>query len=103
MHPTAASSRHTAVAQAGGGAVIETVDALPPADPRSAFANAPMGIGLTTPEGVLVDCTPALCDMVGRTTEELNGRSVLSLVHPEGVKAAREAYQSLIAAPKRPM
>jgi diguanylate cyclase (GGDEF)-like protein/PAS domain S-box-containing protein len=83
--------------------VIDMAGALPPADRRSAFANAPMGIGLTTPDGVLVDSNPALCDMVGRTTEELAGRSVLSLVHPEGVKAAREAYQSLIAAPKRPM
>ena len=51
-----------------------TVDALPPADRRSAFANAPMGIGLTTPEGVLVDSNPALCGMVGRTSEELSGR-----------------------------
>ena len=83
--------------------MIETVGALPPADRRSAFANAPMGIGLTTPEGVLVDSNPALCEMVGRTTEELAGRSVLSLVQPEGVTAAREAYQSLMAAPKRPM
>src|SRR3954454_18332233 len=83
--------------------VIEMVGALPPADRRSAFANAPMGIGLTTPEGVLVDSNPALCDMLGRTTQELAGRSVLDLVQPEGVTAAREAYQSLLAAPKRPM
>jgi diguanylate cyclase (GGDEF)-like protein/PAS domain S-box-containing protein len=79
------------------------IGALPPADRRSAFANAPMGIGLTTPEGVLVDSNPALCDMVGRTTAELSGRSVLDLVQPEGVTAAREAYESLLAAPKRPM
>jgi diguanylate cyclase (GGDEF)-like protein/PAS domain S-box-containing protein len=41
--------------------------------------------------------------MVGRTTEELYGRSVLDLVVPEGVAAAREAHQSLVAAPTRPM
>jgi diguanylate cyclase (GGDEF)-like protein/PAS domain S-box-containing protein len=62
-----------------------------------------MGIALTTPDGVLVDSNPALCLMVGRTTEELYGRSVLDLVLPEGVAAAREAHQSLVAAPTRPM
>ena len=45
--------------------MIEVVDALPPADRRSAFANAPMGVALTTPEGVLVDANPALCACSG--------------------------------------
>src|SRR4051812_7315454 len=62
-----------------------------------------MGIGLTTPAGVLVDMNPALCAMVGRTPDELYGRSVLDLVQPEGVTSAREAYQSLVDAPGRPM
>src|SRR6187401_3593352 len=87
----------------GGGAVIDAVGPPPPADRRSAFANAPMGVGLTTPEGVLVDANPALCLMVGRTPEELHGRSVLALVHAEGTTAAQEAYDSLVAAPTRPM
>ena len=43
-----------------------------------------MGVGLTTPEGVLVDANPALCVMLGRTPEELHGRSVLDLVHAGG-------------------
>jgi diguanylate cyclase (GGDEF)-like protein/PAS domain S-box-containing protein len=62
-----------------------------------------MGVALTTPEGVLVDSNPALCQMVGRTPAELYGRSVLDLVHSDGVAAAREAHQSLLAAPARPM
>jgi diguanylate cyclase (GGDEF)-like protein/PAS domain S-box-containing protein len=83
--------------------VIEVVGAPPPADRRSAFANAPMGIALTTPEGALVDVNPALCEMLGRTPEELVGRSVVDLAHPEDVSAVREAYRSLISAPTRPM
>jgi diguanylate cyclase (GGDEF)-like protein/PAS domain S-box-containing protein len=83
--------------------VIDMVGALPPADRRSAFSNAPMGIALTTVEGVLVDANPALCTMLGRTAEELYGRSVLDLVQAEGVTAAREAYQTLVDAPGRPM
>jgi diguanylate cyclase (GGDEF)-like protein/PAS domain S-box-containing protein len=83
--------------------VVEVVEGLPPADRRSAFANAPMGIALTTPGGVLVDANPALCAMLGRPASELYGRSVLDQIHPEVVVAAREAHASLIAAPSRPM
>jgi diguanylate cyclase (GGDEF)-like protein/PAS domain S-box-containing protein len=83
--------------------VIEVMGALPPADRRSAFANAPMGIALTTPDGVLVDANPALCSMLGRTPEELYGRSVLDQIHVDAVVAAREAHGSLIATPTRPM
>jgi len=83
--------------------VIEVVDALPPADRRSAFTNAPMGIALTTPAGVMVDVNPALTAMVGRPAEELHGRSVLDLVHPEAVSAAREAHVSLTTQTDRPM
>jgi diguanylate cyclase (GGDEF)-like protein/PAS domain S-box-containing protein len=83
--------------------VIEVVGALPPADRRSAFSNAPMGIALTTVEGVLVDANAALCSMLGRTADELYGRSVLDLVQAEAVTAAREAYQTLVEAPGRPM
>jgi diguanylate cyclase (GGDEF)-like protein/PAS domain S-box-containing protein len=83
--------------------VIEMVGDRPPADRRSAFSNAPMGIALTTVEGVLVDSNPALCRMLGRTAEELHGRSVLDLVQAEGATAAREAYQTLVDAPSRPM
>jgi diguanylate cyclase (GGDEF)-like protein/PAS domain S-box-containing protein len=83
--------------------VIEMVDALPPADRRSAFANAPMGIALTTPDGVLVDANPALCTMLGRTTEELYGHSVLDQIRRDLRSAAKDAHASLVATPSRPM
>src|SRR3954465_7422132 len=101
--PRRPHGRHGRWCRTGGESVIEMVGALPPADRRSAFANAPMGIALTTVEGVLVDANPALCAMLGRTAEELYGRSVLDLVQAEGVTAAREAYQVLVDAPGRPM
>ena len=83
--------------------MIEVRDALPPADRRSAFANAPMGIGLTTPSGVLVDANPALSALVGRSLEELQGHSVLTLVHPDAAAAAEEAHAQLVAQRTRPM
>jgi diguanylate cyclase (GGDEF)-like protein/PAS domain S-box-containing protein len=54
-----------------------------------------MGVALTTPGGRLVDANPALCAMVGRTLEDLYGRSVLDLVHPDGVAAAQEAHGNI--------
>ena len=75
-------------------------DALPPADRRSAFTNAPMGIALTTPDGILVDANPALCALLGVTADELYGQSVLDLAHPEGLGRRADAYAALTAQPE---
>ncbi len=83
--------------------MVEVVDALPPADRRSAFANAPMGIALTTPAGVLVDVNPALAAMVGRSAEVLYGRSMMEFVQPDALAAAQKAHRVLTADPDRPM
>jgi diguanylate cyclase (GGDEF)-like protein/PAS domain S-box-containing protein len=69
---------------------------LPPADRRSAFSNAPMGVLLATPDGLLVDVNPAFTRMVGRSVEELYGTSVLELIHPDDAPAAVEAFAELI-------
>ncbi|MCU1668372.1 MAG: domain S-box/diguanylate cyclase protein [Blastococcus sp.] len=83
--------------------MVTVVNGLPPADRGSAFTNAPMGVALTTPGGVLVDANPALGTMLRQTAEELYGRSVLDLVHPDLMGAAEEAYAVLTADPSRPM
>ncbi len=83
--------------------MIEVVDALPPADRRSAFANAPMGIALTTPAGVLVDANPALCALLDQPAEQLSGHSLLDFVHPDARAAAAEAHGVLTASRSRPM
>ena len=85
------------------GTVTTVADALPPADRRSVFANAQMGVALTTPEGLVVDANPALGALVGQPEADLRGRSVLDLVHPDAVVGAREAYATLIAQRDRPM
>ena len=80
----------------------EGVAALPTADRRSAFTNAPMGIALATPDGLLLDVNPALSAMVSRSAEDLSGVSVLDLVAPDAVELARKAHGLLVAA-GRPM
>jgi diguanylate cyclase (GGDEF)-like protein/PAS domain S-box-containing protein len=69
---------------------------LPPADRRSAFANAPMGIALATTAGLVVDANPALTAMLAHTGEELYGRSMLDLVHPDDRPAAMTAFAELL-------
>jgi len=77
--------------------VTDTADALPPADRRSAFANAPMGIVLATPAGLLVDVNPAFVAMIGRSADDLYGISVLGLIHPDDRAAAQEAFAELLS------
>jgi diguanylate cyclase (GGDEF)-like protein/PAS domain S-box-containing protein len=77
--------------------VTNAIGTLPPADRRSAFANAPMGIVLATPSGILVDANPAFAAMLGRTTDDLYGCSVLDLIHPDDTPATAEAYSELVA------
>ena len=81
----------------------EVNGALPPADRRSAFSNAPMGVALTTPAGVLVDANSALTTMLGRSAEDLYGCSVLDLVAPDAADAAREAHGRITTNRGRPM
>jgi diguanylate cyclase (GGDEF)-like protein/PAS domain S-box-containing protein len=83
--------------------VIEVFDAAPPADWSSAFLNAPIGVALTTPAGVLVDVNPALERLLGRSAEELREQSVLDLVPPDLEAAARDAHAALLAGPEHPM
>jgi diguanylate cyclase (GGDEF)-like protein/PAS domain S-box-containing protein len=85
------------------GTVTTEVDGLPPADHRSVFANAPMGVAITTTAAVVVDANPALGALLGVPEESLRGRSVLDLVHPDAVPAAQEAYATLMAQRDRPM
>ncbi len=82
--------------------MIDVVDALPQADRRSAFANAPMGVALATPDGVLIDANAALGELLGRPAHELPGRSLFDLAHRDDVRAARESCADLRLDHERP-
>ena len=83
--------------------MTEVMDAPPPAERHSAFANAPMGVALCTTEGVLTDANAALGELLGRTPDALIGRSMFDLTHPDDVEGAREACAHLGRHPGRPM
>ena len=58
-------------------------DRLPPADRSSVFVNAPMGVALCTPVGTLLDVNAALGRLLDRDPDQLTGRSLLALTHPD--------------------
>lgn len=60
---------------------------------RSAFAEAPIGFALRTPEGRLVDANRAYCTLTGYTRAELQTFPFERLIHPED----REDNLQLIA------
>jgi diguanylate cyclase (GGDEF)-like protein/PAS domain S-box-containing protein len=70
-------------------------DMLPPADRRSVFLNAPVGVALCSPSGVLLDVNPTLGELVGRRAVDLVGRPLFELTHPEDVAAAQEVWAAL--------
>ena len=57
-------------------------------DLRSAFDNAPTGMAVLTPDGVLTACNRALGVLVGRPERSLVGRTLFELTHPDDLPAA---------------
>jgi PAS domain S-box-containing protein len=50
---------------------------------RAAFADAPIGMALATPDGRLVQVNRALCDILGYAAAELVGRPLARVTHPD--------------------
>ena len=63
---------------------------------RSAFDNAPIGVALISPEGGRLQVNQALCDMLGRSEEELLGGWAVDITHPNDLEANAEMWQRLV-------
>ncbi|WP_460863137.1 GGDEF domain-containing protein [Rhodococcus aerolatus] len=59
------------------------------AELRSAFDNAPTGIAVLTPEGVVTAVNPTLGRILGRSVESVVGDSLFGFTHVEDRDAAR--------------
>jgi diguanylate cyclase (GGDEF)-like protein/PAS domain S-box-containing protein len=70
-------------------------DLLPPADRRSVFVNAPMGVALCTPSGVLLDVNGALGALLDRPADDLVGRSLFDVIHPDDAATCRDTWTAL--------
>lgn len=76
--------------------MVDASGVLPPADQRTVFTHAPMGILIATPAGTVIAANPALAGMLGTRSEELVGSQVQDWVHPDERPATAEAYSDVV-------
>jgi PAS domain S-box-containing protein len=63
---------------------------------RTCFNHAPVSMGLTTLDGRFVKVNRALCNLLGYTQEEMLGRSIRDITHPDDLDKEMELFQQLI-------
>jgi diguanylate cyclase (GGDEF)-like protein/PAS domain S-box-containing protein len=61
------------------------------------FADAAVGISISTVDGEVLEVNRAMCDMFGYSYEEFRGRSATDFVHPEQVPQLRARLRQLAA------
>jgi diguanylate cyclase (GGDEF)-like protein/PAS domain S-box-containing protein len=64
---------------------------------QAVFADALIGIGLADTEGRIVDINRAMCEILGRTPEELSNGMIWTFVHPEDVPGLWDRTKELLA------
>ncbi len=62
---------------------------------RVVFAHAPVGIVITTTEGVVTEVNPAYLQMLGYDREELLAHDSSHFTHPEDISLTREFFKTL--------
>jgi PAS domain S-box-containing protein len=63
---------------------------------RLTLENAPIGIGSADLEGRMLDVNPAFADLLGYTREELVGRRIADITHPEDREDSRRQFLALV-------
>jgi diguanylate cyclase (GGDEF)-like protein/PAS domain S-box-containing protein len=60
-------------------------------DLASAFENAPIGMAVLTPQGVITACNPAMERLLDRTASKIIGATFFDVTHPDDLAAARRS------------
>lgn len=66
-----------------------------------AFEDAPIGIAVVLPDGRYIHANPALCELFGRSREELRSLTWRDLTHPDDLAADHAAIRAATAAASR--
>lgn len=64
---------------------------------ETAFAAAPIGMTLVSPDGRFLRCNQALCDLLGYTEDELMALSFQDITHPEDLDIDLAHVQRLLS------
>ncbi len=62
---------------------------------RSIFEHANAGMNILTLDGYFLQVNPAFCRFIGYSREEVGGRSVFDLTHPEDLQATRKMFDQI--------
>jgi PAS domain S-box-containing protein len=68
---------------------------------RSVFTTAAAGMVLMHPDGTIFQANPAFCKFIGFTEEELSGKTVADVTHPDDREQTLGNYQSLFSGEKK--
>jgi PAS domain S-box-containing protein len=63
---------------------------------RTAFEDAPIGMGLSSVEGRWLEVNAALCDLLGRSPAQLIEQPLWELAHPADRERERDAWRRLL-------
>lgn len=64
------------------------------------FDDAPIGKCMTAPDGRLLRVNRAFCEMLGYTSEEMQGLAFPTITHPDDLEVSRHCVTSLLAGEK---
>ncbi len=64
---------------------------------RIAFENAPIGMGLASPDGRLVHVNRAYADILGFDPDDLVGRTIKDVTHPDDWEANAVQFDALVS------
>jgi PAS domain S-box-containing protein len=63
---------------------------------RAAFYDGPMGAALTSTDGrAILRVNQALCEILGRTAEEIVGHDMVEFTHPDDIESTRQRQEQL--------
>ncbi len=62
---------------------------------RTVFAQAPVGMALTTHRGEILDANAAFLKLIGRSLEEIRSQTTASVTHPQDIALTREFLEAL--------
>jgi PAS domain S-box-containing protein len=62
---------------------------------ETAFSRAPTGVALIATDGVFLRANTTLCEMLGRSQEEIVGCTSVAFTHPDDLALTADAYEKL--------
>src|SRR5262252_2711399 len=88
----------TAIPSGAGGRAGPSSPAVADADwLRIIYEQAPVGIGETDLDGIITAVNPRICEITGYDRDELLGRTIVNVTHPDDLAGDAALFAQLVA------